>query len=266
MVVIAGGTGVMVERNGTPADAPLLDLSRVDAFAAVDRDGPMLRLGAGVTYTQAVEALAGPLPGLAAAARTVASRQIRNRATVAGALVLADPSADALAALAVSDAEVELSRTAGVRRVAASAFVRGPGKADLAPDELVTALLVPVADGPVAYAKVGARNAMARAVCGVAVALHPARRTVRVAVVGAAPTAVRPHAAELDAAAAADWDGCSPPEADALRVFGSLVFEALGEAHSDARGSAAYRRRAASALARRALARAWGELAAEAAA
>ena len=53
---------------------------------------------------------------------------------------------------------------------------------------------MPVADGPVAYAKAGARNAMARAVAGVVVALHPAARGGSACAVGVAPTAIRPDA------------------------------------------------------------------------
>lgn len=261
-VVIAGGTGVMLRRNGrSPAEA-LLDLSSVAGLADAERDGPVLRLGAGVTYTRVIEDLAGELPGLAAASRTVASRQIRNRATLAGALVLADPSGDALAALAASDAEVEIHGSAGVRRVPAAAFVRGPGAADLGPDELVAALLVPRADGPVAYAKVGARNAMARAVCGVAVALHPEDRTVGVAVVGATPAPVRARDAEARLAATADWSAPGALGADLLEDFAAGVRGALDAAIGDARGSAAHRRHVAGVLARRALARAWNELSA----
>lgn len=257
--VIAGGTGVMVGRNAGVGDAPLLDLSRVGELAGITQEAGVLRLGAGVTYTQVIEELAGPAPVLAAAARTVASRQIRNRATLAGALVLADPSADVLAALVAADAEVEIGGPRGARRVGAGAFVRGPGRPDLAPDELVTALLVPAAGGPGAYAKAGARNAMARAVCGVAVALDPARRSVRIAVVGAGPAAVRTRLAEDRAAAAGAWGTAAPfGEAD-LTAVGELVATAV-DPTGDARGSAAYRRRIAAVLSRRALARAWSDL------
>jgi CO/xanthine dehydrogenase FAD-binding subunit len=248
---VAGGTGVLIELNrGAPADE-LLDLSRVDGWRSAERDGDVLRLGAGVTYTHVIEQLAGPLPGLALAARTVASPQIRNRGTLAGALVLADPSGDALAALGAAGAEIEMSGPAGARRVAAEAFITAPGACVLGPDELVTALHVPVADGPVAYAKAGARNAMARAVCGVAVALHHADRRATVCVVGAAPAAVRPTAAEALVAEA--WDDLDDA---AVHRFGTLVGEAV-DPLPDARGSAAYRRHAAAVLARRALRRAW---------
>jgi CO/xanthine dehydrogenase FAD-binding subunit len=255
-VVVAGGTGVVLELNRGVVPETLLDLSRVAALRDVDRDGDgdgaSVRLGAGVTYTAVMETLAGDLPLLAMASRTVASRQIRNRGTLAGALVLADPSGDALAALGAMGATVELTGPHGTRRVAATAFVTGVGTCDLAADELVTALHAPVADGPVAYAKAGARNAMARAVCGVAVALHPASATVTACVVGAAPTAIRPRAAEA-LAGERFADGADRRVAER---FGALVAGAVAPL-ADARGSAAYRRHVAGVLARRALLRAW---------
>jgi CO/xanthine dehydrogenase FAD-binding subunit len=255
-VVIAGGTGVMVELNRGLEPPALLDLSRVAELrdCSETRDGGAVRLGAGTTYTDILERHADTLPGLAAAARTVASRQVRNRATIAGALVLGDPSSDALAALGAAVAAVEVAGPQGVRHVPAEAFVTGPGMCDLGADELVTALIVPKADGPTAYAKAGARNAMARAVCGVAIELHPLARTVTACVVGAAPTAIRPRTAEALIADA--WDDLDDLDDRVLRRFGQLVAEAV-DPLPDARGSAAYRRHVAGVLATRVLDRVW---------
>jgi CO/xanthine dehydrogenase FAD-binding subunit len=253
--VVAGGTGVLVDLNRGVEPVALLDLSRVAGLRDATRDGDTVRLGAGVTYTDVLERHADDLPGLAAAARTVASRQVRNRATLAGALVLGDPSGDALAGLGAAEAHVEIRSLGGGRTVAADAFVTAPGACDLRPDELVTALLVPVADGPVAYAKAGARNAMARAVCAVAITLHPARRTATACVVGAAPTAIRPSVAE--SLIAASWQTLDDP-ATAER-FGALVAAAV-DPTPDERGSIAYRRHIAGVLASRALRRAVTEV------
>ena len=175
-VVVAGGTEVMPLRNRGERPGPLLDLSRVAELRAVE-DGDPVRLGAGVTYTRQLEELAERLPVLALAARTIASRQVRNRATLGGALAIADPSADILAALVAAAAEVELASASGVRRLPVAAFLTGPYASDLRDDELIAAVLVPRAAGPAAYAKVGARNAMARAASAVAVVLDLARRT-----------------------------------------------------------------------------------------
>jgi CO/xanthine dehydrogenase FAD-binding subunit len=253
-IVVAGGTGVMIALNAGARPATLIDLSLVDELRAIDRSGPGLRLGSGVTYTTVIEELAEPLPGLAAASRTIASRQIRNRATPAGALVLGDASGDALAALIVADARIDLASSPdGERRIRAEDFITGAGETVLAPDELVVALVLPAATGPVAYAKAGARNAMARAVCGVAAALDPARRTATIAIVGAGPRPVRARAAEELVAGEAPW---SEPAAlqDGERIAAAVVGVA------DVRGSAAYRRHLAGVLGRRALGRAWAQL------
>jgi CO/xanthine dehydrogenase FAD-binding subunit len=255
--VVAGGTEVMVARNRGERPGSLLDLSRVAELRAVQRDGPVVRLGAMVTLTRLIEELDEPLPCLAAAARTVASRQVRNRATIGGTVAVADPSADLLAALVATDAEVELSGPGGARTLPIERFLSGPFSHDLRRGELVSAVLVPRADGPVAYAKVGARNAMARAICAVAVALHPAARVVGICVAAAAPTPLRARAAESTVAAEAPW-GEAGVDPGWLSRVGALAAEAT-RPRTDERGTAAYRRHAAAVLTARALGRAWAQ-------
>jgi CO/xanthine dehydrogenase FAD-binding subunit len=237
VTIVAGGTGVLPELNAGLRPDALLDLSRVPELAAVADDGAVLRVGATVTYTRVIEELGDRLPGLALACRTVASRQIRNRGTLGGALALRDPTGDALAGLLAAGAHAELTGPGGVRRAPVQDVVVRPG-------ELLTALVVPAADGPVAYAKAGMRNAMARALCGVAVALSPARRAVAIGVVGASAT--RAPEAEALLAQAAPWDG-GRPDADLLRRAGELVATACAPTPPHL----------ASVLARRALERAW---------
>jgi len=242
-------------RNRGERPGPLLDLSRVAELRAVEEGDPV-RLGAGVTYTHMLEELADPLPVLALAARTIASRQVRNRATLGGALAIADPSADVLAALVAAGASVELAAASGVRRVAVAKFLSGPYACDLRDGELITAVLVPRAAGPAAYAKVGARNAMARAACAVAVVLDTERRTAGICVAASAPTPVRATAAEELVAAEAAWDSDGELEGGFLSRVGEQVAKAT-RPRSDGRGSEAYKRHAAAVLGGRALARAW---------
>lgn len=254
-VVVSGGTEVMPLRNRGERPGPLLDLSRVAELVAVS-DGDPLRLGAGVTYTRQLEELAEPLPLLALAARTIASRQVRNRATLGGALAIADPSADILAALVAAGASVELASASGVRRVGVAEFLTGPYACDLGDDELIVAVQVPRGAGPAAYAKVGARNAMARAACAVAVVLDTERRTAGICVAACAPTPVRATAAEELVAAEAPWGSDAELEPGFVSRVGALVAEAT-RPRSDKRGSEAYKRHAAAVLGGRALARAW---------
>jgi CO/xanthine dehydrogenase FAD-binding subunit len=84
-VPIQGGTDVMVELNfDRYRPEYLLDLTRVSELRQWAPDNGRIWLGAGVTYTRILTELGGRLPGLAMAARTVGSPQIRNRGTAGG--------------------------------------------------------------------------------------------------------------------------------------------------------------------------------------
>ena len=172
-VPVAGGTDVMVGVNfGRLRPPALLDLARLPELTAIDRSGPRLRIGAGVSYTRLIAELGDVLPGLAMAARTVGSPQIRNRGTIGGNLGTASPAGDCHPVLLVADAAVEVASVRGTRVIPATEFFTGPKRHALDPDELITAVLVPPAAGPQLFAKVGTRNAMVIAVCSVALALR----------------------------------------------------------------------------------------------
>src|SRR3954470_17080383 len=114
---IQGGTDVMVELNfdRTRPDS-LLNLNEVEQLRGWSRENGTLRLGAGLTYTEAMRGeLAELLPALAEASRTVGSPQIRNRGTIGGNLGTASPAGDALPPLQVRGAEVELASVRGTR-------------------------------------------------------------------------------------------------------------------------------------------------------
>jgi CO/xanthine dehydrogenase FAD-binding subunit len=258
-VPVAGGTDVMVELNFDRRRPPaLLDLTRVDELAQWGTDGAYLRIGAGVTYRRVIDELGRRLPGLALAARTVGSPQIRNRGTVGGNLGSASPAGDAHPPLLAGDALVELASVRGSRRVPIEDFFVGPKRSVLAPDELIAAFLVAPADGPQQFAKVGTRNAMVIAVCSFALALHPGRRTVGTGIGSAAPTPVRAGQAEEFLAAELPWESRAALPDPLARRFGDLVAAAAAPI-DDVRGTADYRRHALSVLARRTLAWAWAE-------
>src|SRR3954451_22125187 len=142
-VPIAGGTDVMVDINfDRRRPGALLDLGRVAQLREWGVDGGSVRLGAGVPYARIVDDLAGPLPGLAMASRTVGSPQIRIRGTVGGNLGSASPAGAAHPPLLAAGAEVEVvSAERGARRVPANAFCTGVKRNVLASDELIVAVL-----------------------------------------------------------------------------------------------------------------------------
>ncbi|MDX3096625.1 FAD binding domain-containing protein [Streptomyces sp. ME19-03-3] len=262
-VPIAGGTDVMVEINfDRRRPDVLLDLNRVGDLYAWEVGEQAVRLGAAVPYTRVIEALSGELPGLALAARTVGSPQIRNRGSVGGNLGAASPAGDAHPPLLAAGAEVEAVSVRGTRLIAVEEFYTGVKRNALAPDELIRAVHIARADGPQQFSKVGTRNAMVIAVCAFGLALHPATRTVRTGIGSAAPTPVRATTAEEFLTAALDeeglWDsGRIIPPPVAAR-FADLV-AARAAPIDDVRGSAAYRRHALRVMARRTLGWTWDE-------
>jgi CO/xanthine dehydrogenase FAD-binding subunit len=262
-VPIAGGTDLMVDLNFDRRRPPaLLDLTPVAELSEWAPDGGWLRVGAGVTYTRLIAELGGQLPGLAVAARTVGSPQIRNRGTVGGNLGTGSPAGDALPPLLASDAEVEVASAAGARRVPVRELFLGPKRIALHPDELIAAVRVRRAPGPQQFAKVGTRNAMVIAVVSFALELDPERRRVGTGIGSAGPTPLPAPEAERFLAGVLDdgdrWRARSELPAGAARRFGELVAAAASPI-DDVRGTAAYRRHALAVLARRTLAWAWAE-------
>jgi CO/xanthine dehydrogenase FAD-binding subunit len=260
---IAGGTDVMVEINfDRQRPAAFIDLTRIPELSEWGSEDGLLRVGAGVTYTQLMEHLSDRLPGLAKASRTVGSPQIRNRGTVGGNLGSASPAGDAHPPLLASGATVELASVGGTRRVAARDFFIGPKRNAMRSDELIAAFLISPAQGPQQFSKVGTRNAMVIAVCSFALAIDPQRRHIGTGIGSAAPTPVTADGAERFLEGVLDegglWDKPAAVRESALSRFGELV-AAAARPIDDVRGTAAYRRLALAVMARRSFVWAWNE-------
>jgi CO/xanthine dehydrogenase FAD-binding subunit len=261
---IAGGTDVMVEINfDRRRPGALLDLGRVAELREWTTDGERVRLGAGVTYARVISELAGALPGLAMASRTVGSPQIRMRGTVGGNLGAASPAGDSHPPLLAAGAVVEVASSArGTRRIPAAEFYTGVKRNALAPDELIAAVVVPVAGGPQQFCKIGTRNAMVIAVTAFALALHPSRREVGTGIGSAAPTPRSASAAEVflagELADGGLWESRAELPAGLAEAFGQQV-AAAADPIDDVRGTAAYRRHALAVMARRAATWVWDE-------
>jgi CO/xanthine dehydrogenase FAD-binding subunit len=264
-VAIAGGTDVMVDLNfDRRRPGALLDLGRVPELGHWERSDGDVRLGAGVAYSRIIDDLRVQLPGLAMAARTVGSPQIRVRGTVGGNLGSASPAGDAHPPLLAAGAVVEVESAArGVRRIPVAEFYTGVKRNALAPDELIAAVVVPSAAGPQQFCKVGTRNAMVIAVSAFACALHPDRNAVGTGIGSAAPTPRRAReaedflAGELEAAGL--WTSRGELPDTLARAFGERVAAAASPI-DDVRGSAAYRRHSLAVMARRAVTWAWNDL------
>lgn len=250
--VLSGGQSlvpVMAMRLGRPEH--LVDVNRIAELGGVTRSDGMLRVGA-LTRHRALErdeAIGRDVPLLARAAPYIGHFQIRNRGTLGGSLAHADPAAELPAVAVALDAVIEARSVRGSRRIPAGAFFLSAFTTALEPDELVTAVHLPVW-GPgsgFAVAELARRQgdfAIAGAACGVQVADGLVTRVV-VALIGMGSVPVRAWSAEQALA------GTRGAEAD-LAAIGSEAVAAL-EPPSDAHGSAAYRRRVGAHMVARAL-------------
>lgn len=260
-LVLAGGTDLMVEVNrGVRTIGHVVAVDRIPELRGWSLEGDradVLRLGAGTTCTDLAEpALASLVPALAQAARTVGSPQIRNTATLGGNLATASPAGDTLPVLAALDAEIELQSAGGARRLPLDEFVTGVKANALIPGELITAIRVPVLDGPQEFLKVGTRNAMVIAVTSLALVVDRPGRNVRIALGSVAPVPLRAVEAEVLVAERLDFENMASPDSDLVDRFADLVADAARPI-DDHRSSAAYRRHAVRVLARRAILRAF---------
>jgi CO/xanthine dehydrogenase FAD-binding subunit len=252
LTVLAGGTDFYPARVGRLIDEDVLDITAVAELRGIrDADG-WLRIGAAATWTELLEArLPRQLDALKLAAREVGGVQIQNAGTIAGNLCNASPAADGVPALLALDAEVELRASARSRRLPLAEFVLGNRSTACAPDELVTAVLVPKwgAHARSTFLKLGARRylviSIAMVAAAVDIAADGAIRRACVAVGACSPAARRLPALEDELVG---------------RRLGADLGELVAPRHlvplapiSDVRGTAEYRNDAVVTLVRRAL-------------
>lgn len=257
--VLAGGTDLMVEVNGGHRRiADVIAVNRVAELCSWRHDpgSSELFIGAGVTYDEISQPpLAGWVPALAQAARTVGSPQIRHAATIGGNLGTCSPAGDGLPPLAALDAVVHLASAAGDRTLPFAEYMVGPKRTARLPGELILGVTVPVLHGWQGYSKVGVRNAMVIATASAALVTDTATGSVRIALGSVGPTILRCPEAEAFAAEHVDVAAGTVTD-DAVAEFASLVRQAARPI-DDHRSSAAYRRHAVGVLAARLLRRAF---------
>lgn len=144
--VLAGGQSLvplMNMRLATPA--ALVDIEGLDDLdtVTVDADGVTVGARARQSRVHGDDAVHEAVPLLRQALDLVAHPVIRNRGTVVGSLVHADPAAELPAVLALLDGTVEVASANGRRTVAAADFLRGPLESDVHHGELAVAATFP---------------------------------------------------------------------------------------------------------------------------
>lgn len=158
VVPYAGGTDLMVENR---PNVTYLFLNRVPELKTISEDDTYIRIGAGVTFTEALESPIVPQLMKEAVSR-IAAPAIRNAGTFGGNLGNGSAKADSVLIQFAAGGKLRLVSVRGERIVDVSSFYQGRKKLDLSGDELIAEILLPKAGlENYYYEKVGGRNALA---------------------------------------------------------------------------------------------------------
>ena len=170
-----GGTDIFVRmRDGFIKPKFLVDVKNLDGTGELRFDPQAgLTIGAAVNMNQVIASpeVQTHYPLLAEACRSVASYQLRTRATMVGNLCNASPAGDTIGACLVYGGMLRIHGVNGLRQEPLTAFFLGPGKTTLKPGDIVTALHLPLPpQGAVGkYIKLGRNQLSDLAIVGITV-------------------------------------------------------------------------------------------------
>jgi carbon-monoxide dehydrogenase medium subunit len=243
-MLLMGGTDLFPGlRDGLFHPIAVVDVKHLPGMRHIEYDVDTgLSIGAAVTMNELAHhpEVVSHYPLLSQAAGSVASYQIRNRATLGGNLCNASPCADTAPAVLVLEGQLVISSAVGERVVPASQFFRGPGHTALKPGEFLTAVRFPppATKSAARYLKLGRCRSGDLSLVGVAImGFHDpvsAAYRFRIGLGSVAPTPLRvPRAEEVLAAS---------------RLSESVLAQAAQQAMdasspiTDVRGTASYQR------------------------
>lgn len=198
-VLLNGGTDIVIQlRERLIAPDYVIDIKHIPDLNKITfskEEG--LYIGACVTMNEIGdnEAVNQYYPFLAEAARSVGSKQIRNRATLIGNIVNASPLCDTGTPLYVCEAMLCIVGKEGKREAAMEEFITFVRKTALKPDEIVVGCRIPYIEGAEGiFTKVSRRKEVDLAsICSTVLKVG---ENYRMAFGAVAPTPVRLHMTE----------------------------------------------------------------------
>ena len=174
-----GGTDVLVRlRDGVWKDKFLVDVKGLDGMNNISFDPASgLSIGGAVSMNRVSDfpAVKDHYPVLAEAVDSVASYQLRSRATILGNICNASPAGDTNGVCILLGGLLNVYGVDGLRHEALSAFFRGPGRTVLKPGDVAVSInLPPPPKGSVGkYIKLGRNKASDLSIVGVTVIGYP---------------------------------------------------------------------------------------------
>jgi carbon-monoxide dehydrogenase medium subunit len=201
--LLAGGqslVSMLKLRLANPAC--LVDLAGIGGLSYIREEGDKIAIGAMTTYADLKDSklLQAKCPLLPAAAAVVGDVQVRNRGTIGGSVAHADPAGDVPTALLALDAEIKATGPKGERWLKAGEFFEGMYATQLAADEILTEVRVPVKSAAKSCYMKAARRPSDFAIVGMAAYFTQAKdgrcERIAIAVTGVTDKPYRAAAAE----------------------------------------------------------------------
>ncbi|MGC8558654.1 MAG: FAD binding domain-containing protein [Nitrososphaeria archaeon] len=146
ITILAGGQSLMpLLKLRLIAPAKLLDLNFIPELRYIKEDGDVIRIGAMTTHNNIYfnELIRTKIPALSTTAHNIGDIQIRNRGTIGGSIMEADPHADYLPTLMALEAKVKLKSINNERIIDIKDFIEGSFQTSIKSGELLTEVIVP---------------------------------------------------------------------------------------------------------------------------
>ncbi len=144
--ILAGGQSLVPAMNFRIAQPSLLiDLNRVAELSYIREDTAVIRVGAMARerHVEFDSSIAKHTPLLHEAAPNIAHPQIRNRGTIGGSIVNADPAAELPVLMLALNARLKARNVSGERWINAKDFFVGMFTTALEPDEILVEIELP---------------------------------------------------------------------------------------------------------------------------
>lgn len=231
--VMAGATDLIIPMKDhavQPEPEYLLDIKKIEGLDYLEYDEKEgLKVGALTTLRtlEHSELVKEKYPAVAAAAKSIASTQIRAKGTMVGNICNASPSCDSGPIVLASDARILVHGLKGNKEIHAKDFFKGVKKTVLEPGDIVTGIIFPplAKNQKAVYLKHAVRKAMDLAIVGVAAIItieDDVCTDARIAIGAVATTPIRAPKAEealigkkltdevIETAAQLAMDSCNP--------------------------------------------------------
>jgi carbon-monoxide dehydrogenase medium subunit len=263
--LIAGGTDLIIDIRKKEFDFEVLvDIEKIKKLRAIREESRKIFIGSGVTFTELEEneLVKANALALSQAASLMGSPQVRNRGTIGGNIVSAQPAADGALALVAFDAMLEIAGVRGIREIPISKAYLDIGKSIINPSKeiLIGIRLNKRKKGEGSnYQRISSRRAMALPILACGIFIKSMDGSIQLARIATGPVSNTPFRARETE----DFLKGKPLIEEVFQEAGQIASEEVNPRDSKLRGSKIYRKGLTAILVKRGLEKAVAEMSME---